>query len=199
MYADLAMYNEESKKRIGENIKQAEKLKEIIDSKDKEEFVKYFREAADFYKDFREEALGDSSFLIEQLSRREGNGKVLKVPEKKEIMEGVGIADFSDWEKLDLRVAEIKKVEEIEGADKLWKLTIDVGDLGERIICAGIKEYYSKEELKGKKIIIVFNLEPRKMRGVESQGMLLAASTEEHEEISLLTIDREMKNGVKIS
>ena len=111
-----------------------------------------------------------------------------------------GIIDFSDWSKLDLRVAQIKKVEDIEGADKLYKLVLDVGEeIGERIICAGIKEYYSKEELKGKKIIIVFNLEPRKMRGVESQGMLLAASTEEHEEISLLTIDREMKNGVKIS
>ncbi|MBU4308481.1 MAG: hypothetical protein KJ566_01650 [Nanoarchaeota archaeon] len=54
--------------------------------------------------------------------------------------------NFEDWEKLDLRVAEIKQVEEIEGADKLYKLTLDVGELGERIICAGIKQHYSKEE-----------------------------------------------------
>ncbi len=84
--------------------------------------------------------------------------------------------EFKDWEKLDLRVAKIMKVEEIEGADKLWKLELDVGDLGKRIICAGIKEHYSKEELVGKKIIYFLNLLPRKMRGVESQGMLLAAS-----------------------
>src|SRR3989344_2570878 len=89
------------------------------------------------------------------------------------------LVEFSDFLKLDLRVAEIKRVEEIENADKLWKLTIDVGDLGKRIICAGIKEYYLKEELKGKKIIIIANLEPRKIKGVESQGMLLAAGNKE--------------------
>jgi len=90
------------------------------------------------------------------------------------------IVNFSDWEKLDLRVAQIITVEEIEGADKLWKLELDVGELGKRIICAGIKEHYSKEDLVGKKIIYFSNLLPRKMRGVESQGMLLAASSEDH-------------------
>jgi len=113
--------------------------------------------------------------------------------------EGIKTINYDDFSKLDLRVAEIKKVEEIEGADKLWKLSIDIGSLGKRTICAGIKKYYSKEELEGKKIIIVFNLEPRKMRGVESQGMLLAASTENYEEVSLLTIDKKISNGSKIS
>lgn len=84
------------------------------------------------------------------------------------------VIEFSDFEKVDLRVAEIKKVEEIEGADKLYKLTLNVGELGERVICAGIKQYYSMEDLEGMKIIIVANLAPRKLRGVESQGMLLA-------------------------
>ena len=93
-----------------------------------------------------------------------------------------GIVDFSDWEKLDFRVAQVKNVEEIEGADKLWKLTLDVGkEIGERIVCAGIKQHYSKEELEGKKIIVFANLAPRKMRGVESQGMLLAAVSENSE------------------
>ena len=107
--------------------------------------------------------------------------------------------NFSDFEKLDLRVAEIKKIEEIEGADKLWKLSLDVGELGKRTICAGIKENYSKEELKGKKIIIVSNLEPRKMKGILSEGMLLAASTENHEEIVLLGLDKDIGNGNKIA
>jgi len=91
-----------------------------------------------------------------------------------------GIVEFGDWEKLDLRVAEVKDVEAIEGADKLWKISLDVGELGERTICAGLKEFYSKDELMGKKISYFFNLASRKMRGIESQGMLLAASSKDH-------------------
>ncbi len=110
-------------------------------------------------------------------------------------MEGVKIVDYSDWEKLDLRVAEIKEVEAIDGADKLWKLFLDVGELGERIICAGLKEFYSDEELKGKKIIYFSNLAPRKMRGVESQGMLLAASNKDHSKVVLVAPVGEIENG----
>jgi len=106
---------------------------------------------------------------------------------------------FGDWEKLDLRVAEIKKIEDIEGADKLYKLKIDVGELGIRTICAGIKEFYPKEELVGKKIILVANLEPRKLRGIESHGMLLAAGSKEQNICVLLTTDKEVENGMKIS
>lgn len=86
--------------------------------------------------------------------------------------------EFSDWQKLDLRVAEIKKIEDIAGADKLYKLEIDAGkEIGKKTICAGIKPYYTKEQLKNKKIIYFSNLKPRMLRGIESQGMLLAAST----------------------
>lgn len=113
-------------------------------------------------------------------------------------MEGIKQVDFSDWEKLDLRVAQIKKVEEIEGADKLYKLVIDVGELGQRIICAGIKQYYAAKELKGKKIIYFSNLAPRKMKGIESQGMLLAASTENHEKVVLISPEKNIENGSRI-
>lgn len=106
--------------------------------------------------------------------------------------------EFSDWEKLDLRVAEIKKVEDIVGADKLYKLTLDVGELGEKIICAGIKPYYSKEELKGKKIIYFSNLKPRILKGIESQGMLLAASTKNHEEVVLISPEKDIEVGSRI-
>jgi len=109
-----------------------------------------------------------------------------------------GIAEFSDWEKLDLRVAEIKKVEEIKGADKLYKLTLDVGELGERIICAGIKKYYSKDELIGKKIIYFSNLKPRILKGIESQGMLLAASTAGHEKVVLISPEKDIEVGSRI-
>jgi len=104
---------------------------------------------------------------------------------------------FDDFMKLDLRVAEIKACEDVPGADKLYKLTIDLGE--ERTIVAGIKLCYTKEELVGKKIAVVVNLEPRKLRGIESHGMLLAASTEDKSSVVLLTLDRHITNGSKIS
>ncbi len=109
-------------------------------------------------------------------------------------MENIG---FDDFLKLDLRVAEIKSCEDLPGADKLYKLTIDVGE--ERTIVAGIKQHYTKEELVGKKIAIVANLEPRKLRGVISHGMLLAASNEDNTSIVLLTLDKDIPNGSRIS
>jgi methionyl-tRNA synthetase len=99
--------------------------------------------------------------------------------------------------KMDLRVAEIKACEDVTGADKLYKLTIDMGE--ERTIVAGIKLYYAKEDLVGKKIAVVSNLEPRKLRGIESHGMLLAASSDDKSSVVLLAVDREIANGSKIS
>ena len=113
--------------------------------------------------------------------------------------EGIqNIAEFSDLEKIDLRVAEIIDIEEIENADKLWKLTLDVGELGERTICAGIKQFYSKDELKGKKIIYFSNLKPRKLKGIESQGMLLAASNEDHSKVVLIAPESDIETGSRI-
>ncbi len=107
--------------------------------------------------------------------------------------------DYSDWEKLDLRVGKILKVEEIEGADKLYKLEIDVGkEVGKRTVCAGIKKYYSKEDLKGKKIIVFANLKPRMLRGIESQGMLLAADNSEGGKVVLLSPESDIEIGSKI-
>ncbi len=104
---------------------------------------------------------------------------------------------FDDFQKMELVVAEIKACEDIEGADKLYKLTIDAGE--ERAIVAGIKQYYTKEELVGKKIAVVANLEPRKLRGILSHGMLLAASNEDKSSVVLLTLDKEIPNGSRIS
>jgi len=113
-------------------------------------------------------------------------------------LEGIAKVDFLDWEKLDLRVAEIISVEDIEGADKLYKIEIDVGEIGKRMICAGLKEYYSKDELVGKKIIYFSNLKPRMMRGIESQGMLLAAVTEDHSKVVLITPEKDVENGAGV-
>lgn len=104
---------------------------------------------------------------------------------------------YEDFAKLDLRVGEIIKVEEIEKADKLYKLTIDIGE-ETRTVCAGIKKYYSKDELKGKKIILLANLAPRKLKGITSEGMLLAAVNGDESEIVLLSPESEIETGSKI-
>ncbi|MEK6807619.1 MAG: methionine--tRNA ligase [Nanoarchaeota archaeon] len=84
------------------------------------------------------------------------------------------------FSKVNLRVAEIKSAEAVLDSDKLVKLQLDVGELGSRQIVAGIRKHYSPNELVGKKIIIVANLKPVKLRGVDSNGMLLAAEDESH-------------------
>ena len=110
-----------------------------------------------------------------------------------------GIVNFQDWQKLELRVGQILEVEDIEGADKLYKFTVDLGsEIGERTICAGIKEHYSKEELKGKKISVFVNLKPKKLRGVESQGMILAACTGDESKVILVTPEKDIEIGSRI-
>lgn len=110
-----------------------------------------------------------------------------------------GIINFSDFEKLDLLVAEIIKVEDIEGADKLYKLTLNVGEIGERVVCAGIKQYYSRDELKGKKIIYFANLKPRMIKGIESQGMILAAVNEKEDKVILISPEKDIEVGSRVS
>ena len=109
-----------------------------------------------------------------------------------------GIVSFSDWEKIDLRVAEILEIEEIKGADKLYKLKIDLGT-ETRILVAGLKKYYTAQELEGKRIIVFTNLEPRKIKGIESKGMVLAAVSDDHSEVKLLLPDGAMELGSKVS
>ena len=103
---------------------------------------------------------------------------------------------IDDFKKVELRVGKIVSAEEIEGAEKLYKLQVDMGT-EKRQLVAGIKKFYSKEELEGKQVIVVANLEPAKLRGVESQGMLLAAIDSE-EKITIVTTDKEVKEGSKI-
>ena len=109
-------------------------------------------------------------------------------------MEGITTIEYADFEKLELRVAEIQNVEDIEGADKLYKLEISLGE-EVRTIVAGIKQFYSHDDLKGKKIIVLTNLTPRKLKGIESQGMLLAASNKDHTKVSLISPDADMEPG----
>ncbi len=134
-----------------------------------------------------------------------------------------GIVEFDDWQKLDLRVGQIIEVEDIEGADKLYKIVIDVGSdtedekssvpktserasahetvkevLGKRTVCAGLKQYYSKEDLMNKRVILFVNLTPRKMRGIESQGMILAAVSDNESKVRLIQPDAEIEVGSRV-
>ncbi len=104
---------------------------------------------------------------------------------------------IQDFAKVQLRVAEIKTAERIEGATKLLRLTIDVGEESPRQLVAGIAESYAPEDLPGRKIVVVANLQPAKIRGVESNGMLLAATDPEGRAI-LLTPDKEIGAGAKV-
>jgi methionyl-tRNA synthetase len=136
----------------------------------------------------------------EKTKQQAKDNKNINKSEKHDKIEGIikmTEIDFSEWEKIDLRVGEIEKVEDIQGADKLYKLTINIGKEN-RTVCAGIKQHYSKDDLKGKKIILFTNLKPRLMRGIESQGMLLAAVSEDEKQVVLISPSEQIANGSKV-
>ncbi|MBU2616034.1 MAG: hypothetical protein KKC19_02930 [Nanoarchaeota archaeon] len=110
-----------------------------------------------------------------------------------------GIVSFSDWSKLNLRVGKIIEITDVEGADKLYQLTVDLGtELGKRTIVAGLKPHYKQEELKDKTCIVFTNLEPKKLKGIESQGMLLAAVSDDESKTKLIRPDTEIETGSKV-
>jgi methionine--tRNA ligase beta chain len=94
---------------------------------------------------------------------------------------------YDDFVKLDLRIATILEASEHPNADKLIVLKIDTG-IDQRQIIAGLKQWYTPEQLVGKQIVVVLNLAPRKMRGLESQGMLLAASAGDGEQMNVVLL-----------
>ena len=123
-----------------------------------------------------------------------------KAPEKAETKSdeaGVNLIAIDDFLKCQFKVGRILQSEKVEGADKLLKLQVKVGADEIRTIVAGIAQYYSLEELIDKKVVVVYNLKPAKLRGIESQGMLLAAKGESS--LKLLTVDGEIEEGAVVS
>jgi len=106
------------------------------------------------------------------------------------------IINFDDFEKLDLRIGKIIEAERMEGSDKIIKTIVDLGE-EKRQILAGIGKYYSPEDLINKVVTVIVNLSPRKIMELESQGMILAVKDEEN--LSILTTDKDIKIGSKIS
>ena len=103
---------------------------------------------------------------------------------------------IDEFQKSDLRVGKIISAERVEGSEKLLKLQVDIGEM--RQIVSGIAKSYAPEQLIGKEVVIIANLDPRSMMGLESQGMLLAAHGENGEPV-LLAVERSVPPGSKIS
>lgn len=104
------------------------------------------------------------------------------------------MASFEDFQKLELKIGRIESAEPVLGADKLLKLVVDTGE--KRTLVAGIAKQYKPEELIGKNIVVLTNLEPRTIRGILSQGMLLAADASD--EVVLLTVDKPIAPGTSV-
>ena len=105
---------------------------------------------------------------------------------------------IDDFTKVELRVGQIVEVEDIPKARKLYKLLVDLG-YEKRTIVSGIKEHFTKEELFGKRIVVVVNLKPVKLCGVESRGMLLASGPADKSTLALLTPDKNIPLGCRVS
>ena len=117
------------------------------------------------------------------------------IPEEED-MDNVNLIDINHFSSVDLRVAKITKADDVEGADKLLQLTLDVGDLGKRNVFAGIKSAYKPDELTDRLVVLVNNLEPRKMKFGISEGMVLASSNDDG--IYLVSPDEGAEPGMKV-
>jgi len=119
-------------------------------------------------------------------------------PEKEENKANtVNFITIDEFAKTKLLTGKIINSEKVEGADKLLKNTVEIGK-ETRIICSGIAKYYKPEDIIGKTVVVVSNLPPRKLRGIESQGMLLCAVDETNDTLSLITVDRPMPSGSEV-
>jgi methionyl-tRNA synthetase len=108
------------------------------------------------------------------------------------------LIDIDLFARVKLRTATILSVELVPKSKKLYQIQVDVGELGQRQIVSGIAPYYTPDQLVGKQIVIVANLKPAKLMGVESNGMLLAASTEGDGTLSLLTPEKPIASGARV-
>ncbi len=123
-------------------------------------------------------------------------GPVTEVKNKDNDNPSGDFISFGEFSKTDLRVARIKKAEKVEGSDKLIKLSLSLGD-SERQVVAGIGKAYSSEHLEGKEIVIVANLEPKKLMGLESRGMVLAVNDEDGRPVLISPI-KKVKEGERL-
>ena len=137
----------------------------------------------------------DGEKLIAELQAKKEAEMKANAPAPK--IEGLAQIEFNDFMKVELRVAEVKDCEPIKKAKKLLKLTLDDGTGTDRIVASGIAKWYKPEDLIGKKVVVVANLKPAVLCGVESNGMILAADVTE-EDAKVIFVDKDMPNGARI-
>ncbi|MGI5841484.1 MAG: methionine--tRNA ligase [Patescibacteria group bacterium] len=106
--------------------------------------------------------------------------------------------EFGDFSKVDFRVGEIKEAVKVEESEKLIRMIVDFGVLGEKIVFSGIYHWYKPEDIVGKKTVFVVNVKAKKIMGEESQAMIFAAEDETEDSLSLLLLDRNVKNGSRV-
>ena len=107
--------------------------------------------------------------------------------------------NFEQFKEMELRTAKVLSVEDHPNADRLYVIKVDIGEEEPRTIVGGIKQWYAAEDLVGKTVIVLANLEPATLRGVESCGMLLAASTPERDSVVVLTTEKDLPPGCSVS
>lgn len=105
---------------------------------------------------------------------------------------------LDEFKRVELRVGEIVSAESIRGSERLLRVTVDLGD-ERRSVVAGLARSYAPDELRGLRVVVVTNLAPARIRGVESQGMLLGVGCEEEKAIALLTVNRSVPNGALVA
>lgn len=140
----------------------------------------------------------DKKKIMDEIKQAEAPTVELPAAEPKQVTEGVAYISIDDFVKVELRVGEVKTAERVPKADKLLKLSVDLGEAEPRQILAGIAQYYEPEKMIGRKIVVVANLAPRKLRGLESQGMLLAASLGEEGRPVLAGFLEDVPNGARL-
>lgn len=104
---------------------------------------------------------------------------------------------FEEFKKIDARIGTITQVERVPRTEKLYKILVDLGSIGVRQTVSSLVGYYEPEQLQGKRVVFLYNLKPTKFAGEVSQGMLLAA--EQGDKLALLTTDREIANGSRVT
>ncbi|MFT4892794.1 MAG: methionyl-tRNA synthetase [Candidatus Nanohaloarchaea archaeon] len=141
--------------------------------------------------------LGEREILFEKIDVSEQKEKLEE--EEKDTMTKFNqdTVSFDQFGDMDLRIGKVESVEEHPNADKLYKVKVNVGETTLQT-CAGLKNFYKPEELEGRKVVVLANLEPAELRGEKSECMMLAAESDDGETVSLLTTDKEMEIGNRI-
>ena len=139
------------------------------------------------------------AYLEEETAKQKAaaQAKLAAETDKTEKEPEEALIDYEDFEKIDLRLAKVIACEEVKRSKKLLKLTLDVGG-EERTVASGIKKWYKPEELIGRTVVLVANLKPVTLCGVESHGMILCAADETDENLSAITTLSEMASGLKV-